>query len=104
MEGEMNFQKQNSELLQWLSPIDPSYEHDNVLASTKVDREYSQCGQWLLNSDEYVQWRGASGPKILWLRGTGELTLFQSRLCILLIHDWMNATADGLQLERARQP
>jgi hypothetical protein len=61
--------------LDWLSSADPWYVHDNVLGSTKVDKDYSQCGQWLLGSNEYSQWRNSSGPAILYLCGTGKLLL-----------------------------
>jgi hypothetical protein len=87
MKGEKNFQQRNSELLQWISPIDSSYEHENVLASTKVDIEYSHCGQWLLDSDEFVKWRGASGPSILWLRGTGKPLRSHLTAYLLPIYD-----------------
>jgi hypothetical protein len=87
MEGEKNFQKRNSEILQWISPIDSSYEHDNVLASTKVDTEYRDCGQWLIDSNEFVTWRAGGGPSILWLRGTGKLLHLQLTACMLPIRD-----------------
>jgi hypothetical protein len=69
MEGEKNFQK------------------ENVLASTKVDTEYRDCGQWLIDSNEFVTWRAGGGPSILWLRGTGKLLYLQLIACMLPIHD-----------------
>ncbi|KAF7503927.1 hypothetical protein GJ744_003008 [Endocarpon pusillum] len=77
-EAEKNFQKQHWDILQWICTTDPSFEHQNVLDTTKVGSDYSQSGQWFLDGDEYRRWRDAQGSNILWLRGTvgtGKTTL-----------------------------
>lgn len=72
-DAEKNFQKQNTDLLQWISTTDSSFEHQNILDVTKVGNNYSQCGQWLLDGIEYGEWRDGHGRRIFWLRGAGEL-------------------------------
>jgi hypothetical protein len=89
IEGEKKFQAQNAKLLRWISAVDPSYEHENVLASTKVDSDYSDCGQWFIDSDAFLKWRAAGHSKTLWLRGTGNLTPFR--------HSFLQATRTNLQ-------
>ncbi|KAF7508977.1 hypothetical protein GJ744_008533 [Endocarpon pusillum] len=82
-EGE-DFQKQNARLLNWISTVDPSYQHQEILDKTKVGTLYSQCGRWLIDGPEYKKWRdGPSGrnPETLWLHGTvgtGKTTLMSA--------------------------
>ncbi|ERF69449.1 hypothetical protein EPUS_07853 [Endocarpon pusillum Z07020] len=80
-EGE-DFQKQNARLLQWISTVDPSFEHQNIQDKTKVGTVYSQCGRWLIDGPEYKKWRDGSGgqnPETLWLHGTGPQSFKPAR-------------------------
>lgn len=53
-----------SQIIQWISPI-PYEQHHNqakkdIMAGT---------GDWFLNDDELLGWRGSSTSSIMWLRG-----------------------------------
>jgi len=49
--------KEKSELLQWLSPLEPRNRHREVRA-----RRHPSVGNWLLETDEFQEWRGGDRP------------------------------------------
>ena len=49
-----------SQLLTWLSPLEPSLRHRDVR-----ERRVSDVGEWLIQSEEFKRWRGLSGESEL---------------------------------------
>ena len=47
---------ENPEIMQWLSPLDPSGRHQDV----RTDR-VDGVGNWLLETDEFREWRSSEG-------------------------------------------
>ena len=45
-----------SQLLSWLSPLEPSLRHRDVR-----ERRITDIGEWLIRSEEFKRWRGLSG-------------------------------------------
>ena len=62
-------------ICKWIFPQDPRQRHETVLEQTGVGSTYRDCGQWLLESDEFTTWHDAEsteGNHWLWIRGTGK--------------------------------
>jgi len=56
-----------SQLLNWLSPLEPSLRHQDVR-----ERRVGHIGEWLIQSEEFRRWRGLSGEgdsAVLFCRG-----------------------------------
>ena len=47
---------ENSEIMQWLSPLDPGRRHQDV----RTDR-LDSVGNWLLETNEFREWRSNEG-------------------------------------------
>ena len=45
-----------SQLLTWLSPLDPSLRHRDV-----QERRVEDVGEWLIRTEQFRRWRGLSG-------------------------------------------
>ena len=79
------------DILEWLSDADPLSEHERILQRTHVADRYQHCGQWLLETQEYINWASNDYSKknsILWLRGTGtHITIFQISIRIAVVTD-----------------
>ena len=45
-----------SQLLTWLSPLEPSLQHCDI-----QERRVSEIGEWLLQTEEFRRWCGFSG-------------------------------------------
>ena len=45
-----------SQLLSWLSPLDPMSRHQDIQA-----RRVENIGKWLLETEEFEHWRAGSG-------------------------------------------
>jgi hypothetical protein len=72
---EVAFQKQNAEIIQWISPTDPMLMHESVLDRTKIRARYTNCREWLLESLQFRNWDGEDGKyQVLWLYGTGTFS------------------------------
>lgn len=56
-----------SELLNWLSDVDPSYDFHSAL-----QKHEPHTGNWLLESPNFKHWK-TSPSSLLWLSGKGEL-------------------------------
>src|ERR1051326_2492175 len=54
--------QENQELADWLSPIDFLITHNDICA-----RIQDGTGQWLLESQEFQEWRG--GNEVVWCPG-----------------------------------
>jgi hypothetical protein len=70
--------EQISLIKKWISDYHPEVAHNDNLERTGVDRKYRDCGQWLLNSQEFTFWvpkEPLSDNRVLWIRGTGWLYL-----------------------------
>lgn len=69
---EVVFQKQNADILQWISPTDPMLMHGSVVDRTKIGTKYTNCGEWLLEEPKFRNWDNEnSKDQVLWLYGTG---------------------------------
>jgi hypothetical protein len=79
------------DILEWLSAADPLSEHEKILQRTHVADNYQQCGQWLLETQEYIEWASQDYSKtdsVLWLRGTGtHITFLQISIRIVGVTD-----------------
>lgn len=53
-----------SQIIQWISPI-PYKQHHNQVKKDLMDG----TGEWFLNGNELLEWRGSSTSSIMWLRG-----------------------------------
>ena len=51
-----NAADEKSELLQWLSPLEPQNRHQDVRAA-----RFDGVGGWLLQTNEFQEWRGSEG-------------------------------------------
>jgi len=51
----INIADDRSQLLTWLSPLEPSLRHRNVR-----ERRVDDIGEWLIQSEEFGRWRGLS--------------------------------------------
>jgi hypothetical protein len=72
VDAETAFQRQNANILQWVSPIDPMLMHEGIVARTKIKANYTDSGEWLLTSTEFVDWDNENGKsQVIWLFGTG---------------------------------
>jgi hypothetical protein len=72
VDAETSFQRQNAHILQWVSPIDPMLMHEDIVARTKIKANYTDSGEWLLASTEFVDWDSENGKyQVIWLFGTG---------------------------------
>ena len=60
----INVADDRSQLLNWLSPLEPSLRHRDVR-----ERRIDDIGEWLIQSEEFRRWRGLSGE------GEGEGTV-----------------------------
>lgn len=70
------------ELLKWISNVPCEQYHENTCRGRLVE-----TGCWLLNKEEYREWRKSSASSILWLHGipgAGE-----SKLASLVIDDFL---------------
>ena len=47
---------ENTEMMQWLSPLDPKRRHQDV----RTDR-FDGVGSWLLETNEFREWRSCEG-------------------------------------------
>ena len=47
---------EDSQIKQWLSPLEPHYRHQSVQADRVIG-----VGGWLLESDEFREWSGSEG-------------------------------------------
>ena len=45
-----------SNILAWLSPLDPKSRHQDI-----QDRRVENLGEWLLQTEEFKRWRSSSG-------------------------------------------
>ena len=45
-----------SQLLTWLSPLEPSLRHRDI-----QERRVDNVGEWLIQTEEFRKWRGMSG-------------------------------------------
>jgi hypothetical protein len=72
VDAETTFQRQNATVLQWVSPTDPMLMHEGIVARTKTKTKYTESGEWLLTSTEFVDWDNENGKyQVIWLFGTG---------------------------------
>lgn len=66
---------QHMKIKRWICADDAEDTHNVVLGKTEVNGRYQNCGQWLIDGDEFKVWSigdpqsGSRRP--LWLRGTG---------------------------------
>jgi hypothetical protein len=67
VDAETAFQRQNANILQWVSPIDPMLMHEGIVARTKIKANYTDSGEWLLTSTEFVDWDNENGKsQVIW--------------------------------------
>jgi len=45
-----------SQLLSWLSPLDPGLRHSDT-----QDRRVNDIGEWLMKTEEFTRWCGSEG-------------------------------------------
>src|SRR2546423_13605662 len=46
--------------------------HEDIVARTKTKAKYTESGEWLLTSKEFVDWDNGNGKyQVIWLFGTG---------------------------------
>jgi len=45
-----------SQLLGWLSPLDPGLRHSDI-----QERRVNDVGEWLMKTEEFNRWRGVEG-------------------------------------------
>ena len=50
------FADDRSQLLTWLSPLEPSLRHCDIR-----DRRVTDIGEWLIQTEEFRRWSGLSG-------------------------------------------
>ena|SRR5256885_10433046 len=72
VDAEAVFQRQNANVLRWVSPTGPMLMHEGIVARTKTKTKYTKSGEWLLTSTEFVDWDNENGKyQVIWLFGTG---------------------------------
>ena len=62
----------NSDILEWLCPLNPIDEHEFFLEKTGTQDKFSERGSWLFRSDEYKSWVNPTAPEdsVLWIQGS----------------------------------
>ena len=60
-------EEERRDLLLWLSQIDYESHHEDLRTGILPD-----SGQWLIQSQEFVEWSQSSASSILWLHGIRE--------------------------------
>ena len=51
-----NFSDERSQILAWLSPLEPRLRHQDI-----QDRRVGDVGEWLLQTEKFRSWRTGSG-------------------------------------------
>ena len=64
----LSLEKKRGEILRWLSQVE--YEKHHKQAKSGL---LDNTGVWLLEAEEFRDWRCSSASGILWLRGLGKL-------------------------------
>ena len=64
---------QHMKIKRWICVDDAENTHNDILKKTEINGRYQNCGQWLIDGDEFMVW-SADDPqseprKPLWLRG-----------------------------------
>lgn len=66
---------QHMKIKRWICADDAEDTHNDVLTKTEVNGRYQNCGQWLIDGDEFKVWSAgdpqSESRRPLWLRGTG---------------------------------
>lgn len=80
IEQNLKFQEGNGKILDWITNFRPDNRHLSVLAETKLDDEYSNQCQWLLDDKLFQIWEASivndlDENRVFWIKRTSKQLL-----------------------------